>query len=147
MEPRLDYYTASPQAPKGMLMLEAATFGLSIEKPLLELVKIRVSQLNHCGFCTDMHSMQARQRGESERRLFALCVWRDSPFFSPRERAALAWSESMATLPTSSVSDELFAAMRVEFSEQELVDLTMAVSSISAWNRLAVGFRQQPPNS
>jgi len=147
MEPRLDYYTASPQALKGMLMLEAATFGLSIEKPLLELVKIRVSQLNHCGFCTDMHSMQARQRGESERRLFALCVWRDSPFFSPRERAALAWSESMATLPTSSVSDELFAAMRVEFSEQELVDLTMAVSSISAWNRLAVGFRQQPPNS
>jgi len=94
-----------------------------------------------------MHSMAARQRGESERRLFALCVWRDSPFFSPREKAALAWSESMATLPTSSVSDELFAAMRVEFSEQELVDLTMAVSSISAWNRLAVGFAQQPPNS
>jgi AhpD family alkylhydroperoxidase len=146
MEARLDYYTASPQALKGMLMLEAATFGLSIEKPLLELIRIRVSQLNQCGFCTDMHSMAARQRGESERRLFALCVWRDSPFFNPREKSALAWSESVATLPTSRVPDELFAAMRVEFSEQELVDLTMAVSSISAWNRLAVGFRQQPPN-
>ncbi|MFC6338011.1 carboxymuconolactone decarboxylase family protein [Pseudomonas sp. CCM 7891] len=147
MEPRLDYYTASPQALKGMLMLEATTFGLSIEKPLLELIKIRVSQLNHCGFCTDMHSMAARQRGESERRLFALCVWRDSPFFTAREKAALAWSESVATLPTSSLSDEFYAATRLEFSEEELVDLTMAVSSISGWNRLAVSFRQQPPNN
>lgn len=147
MEPRLDYYTASPLALKGMLMLEATLFELSIEKPLLELVKIRVSQLNHCGFCTDMHSMAARQRGETKRRLFALCVWRDSPFFSAREKAALAWSESVATLPTSSISDELFTAVRVEFSEQELVDLTMAVSSISGWNRLAVSFRQQPPNA
>lgn len=147
MESRLDYYTASPQALKGMLMLEASTFGLSIEKPLLELIKIRVSQLNHCGFCTDMHSMAAHQRGESQRRLFALCVWRDSPLFTARERAALAWSESVATLPTSTVSDELFAAVRVEFGEQELVDLTMAVSSISGWNRLAVSFRQQPPNA
>ncbi|QJI28786.1 carboxymuconolactone decarboxylase family protein [Pseudomonas sp. ADAK18] len=146
MEARLDYYTASPQALKGMLMLEAAIFDSSIETPLLELIKIRVSQLNHCGFCTDMHSMAARQRGESERRLFAVCVWRDSPFFTAREKAALAWSESMATLPTSTVPDELYAAVRVEFSEQELVDLTMAVSSISAWNRLAVGFRKQPPN-
>ncbi|MBO0495123.1 carboxymuconolactone decarboxylase family protein [Pseudomonas sp. Marseille-Q1929] len=146
MEPRLDYYTASPQALKAMLMLEANTFGLSIEQPLLELIKIRVSQLNHCGFCTDMHSMAARHRGETERRLFALCVWRDSPFFTAREKAALAWSESVATLPTSLVSDELFASVRVEFSEEELVDLTMAVSSISGWNRLAVSFRQQPPN-
>ena len=147
MEPRLDYYTASPQALKAMLMLEANTFGLSIEQPLLELIKIRVSQLNHCGFCTDMHSMVARQRGETERRLFALCVWRDSPFFTAREKAALAWSESVAVLPTSQVSDELFADVRVEFSEEELVDLTMAVSSISGWNRLAVSFRQQPPNA
>lgn len=146
MEPRLDYYTASPQALKGMLMLEATTFGLSIENPLLELIKIRVSQLNHCAFCTDMHSMAAHQRGESARRLLALCVWRDSPLFTAREQAALAWSESVATLPTSTVSDELYAAVRLEFSEQELVDLTMAVSSISGWNRLAVSFRQQPPN-
>ena len=114
---------------------------------MLELIKIRVSQLNHCGFCTDMHSMAARQRGETERRLFALCVWRDSPFFNAREKAALAWSESVAVLPTSQVSDELFADVRVEFSEEELVDLTMAVSSISGWNRLAVSFRQQPPNA
>ena len=147
MEPRLDYYTASPQALKAMLMLEANTFGLSIEKPLLELIKIRVSQLNHCGFCTDMHSMAARQRGETERRLFAVCVWRDSPLFTAREKAALAWCESVATLPSASVSDALFAAVRIEFSEQELVDLTMAVSSISGWNRLAVSFRQQLPNA
>ena len=143
---RLNYYTASPQALKGMMMLEASIFDLSIEKPLLELIKIRVSQLNRCGFCTDMHSTAARQHGESERRLFALCVWQDSPFFTLREKAAMAWSESIALLPSSNVPDELYASMREVLSEQELVDLTMAVSAISGWNRLAVSFRKQPPN-
>jgi len=144
MEPRLDYYTASPQALKGILMLEAATFGLSIEKPLLELIRIRVSQLNQCSFCTDMHAVEARRQGETERRLYAISVWRDSPFFNAREKAALAWSESVTLLPASNVPDELYTALRAEFSEREMVDLTVAVATINCWNRLAVGFRQQP---
>jgi AhpD family alkylhydroperoxidase len=144
MEPRLDYYTASPQALKGILMLEAATFGLSIEKPLLELIKIRVSQLNQCSFCTDMHAVEARRQGETERRLYAISVWRDSPFFNAREKAALAWSESVTLLPSSNVPDELYTSLRAEFSEREMVDLTVAVATINCWNRLAVGFRQQP---
>src|SRR5207253_7831731 len=144
MEPRLDYYTASTQALKGILMLEAATFGLSIEKPLLELIRIRVSQLNQCSFCTDMHAVEARRQGETERRLYAISVWRDSPFFNAREKAALAWSESVTLLPASNVPDELYTALRAEFSEREMVDLTVAVATINCWNRLAVGFRQQP---
>lgn len=144
MEPRLDYYTASPEALKGLLLLEAQSFELSIEKPLLELVKIRVSQLNHCAFCCDMHAVQARQNGEDERRLYALCVWRDSGLFSPREKAALAWSEAVTRLPEGAVPDSLFQAARGEFSERELVDLTVAVAAINCWNRLAVAFGQQP---
>ncbi|SDZ62661.1 alkylhydroperoxidase AhpD family core domain-containing protein [Pseudomonas sp. NFIX28] len=144
MEPRLDYYSASPEAIKGLLMFEAHNYGLSIEQPLLELIKIRVSQLNQCAFCTDLHAVQARQRGESERRLHALSVWRDSGWFSPRERSALAWSESVTLLPDSVVPDELFQAARAEFSERELVDLTVVVAAINCWNRLAVAFRQQP---
>ncbi|AZD15670.1 carboxymuconolactone decarboxylase family protein [Pseudomonas chlororaphis] len=144
MEPRLDYYSASPEALKGLLMLEAQSFDLSIEKPLLELIKIRVSQLNHCAFCADMHAVQARQNGESERRLYALGVWRDSALFSSRERSALAWSESVTLLSESAVPDALFQAVRGQFSERELVDLTVAVAAINCWNRLAVAFRQQP---
>lgn len=145
MEPRLDYYTASPQALKGMLMLEATLFDLSVEKPLLELVKIRVSQVNHCAFCTDMHGQAALSRGETPRRLLALCVWQESPLFSARERAALAWSDAITTLATSDVPDAVYQVLRREFTEQEAVDLTMAVSTISGWNRLAVAFRQRPP--
>ena len=121
MEPRLDYYTASPQALKAMLMLEANTFGLSIEQPLLELIKIRVSQLNHCGFCTDMHSVDARRAGESDRRLYAIAVWRDSNFFNPRERAALAWAEAVTLLAESRVPDEVYEQAREQFNEGELV--------------------------
>lgn len=98
MQPRLDYYTASPQALKGMMVLEATLFELAIDRPLLDLIRIRVSQLNHCGFCSDMHAMAALARGESTRRLLALCVWRDSPLFTRREQLALAWSEATALL-------------------------------------------------
>lgn len=144
MEPRLDYYTASPEALKAILALEAATFDLSIEKPLLELVKLRVSQLNNCAFCADMHALEARRNGESERRLYAVAVWRDSPFFSPRERAALAWTESVTLLSQSNVPDDVYAQLREEFDEREAVDLTVAIAAINCWNRLAVSFRQAP---
>lgn len=144
MEPRLDYYTASPEALKAILALEAATFDLSIEKPLLELVKLRVSQVNNCAFCADMHALEARRNGESERRLYAVAVWRDSPFFTPRERAALAWTESVTLLSQSNVPDDVYAQLREEFDEREAVDLTVAIAAINCWNRLAVSFRQAP---
>lgn len=144
MEPRLDYYTASPDALKAILALEAASFDLSIEKPLLELVKLRVSQINNCAFCADMHALDARRNGESERRLYAVAVWRDSPFFTPRERAALAWTESVTLLSQSNVPDDVYAQLREEFDEREAVDLTVAIAAINCWNRLAVSFRQAP---
>lgn len=144
MEPRLDYYTVSPDALKAILALEASSFDLSIEKPLLELVKLRVSQLNNCAFCADMHALEARRNGESERRLFAVAVWRDSPFFTSRERAALAWSESVTLLSQSNVPDDVYAQLREEFDEREAVDLTVAIAAINCWNRLAVSFRQVP---
>ncbi|MCQ6254933.1 carboxymuconolactone decarboxylase family protein [Pseudomonas sp. Q11] len=144
MSQRLDYYSASPRAMKAMIGLEALSSRLSIEPGLLNLVKIRASQLNGCAFCTDMHSVDARRLGESERRLFAVAVWRDSGFFTPRERAALAWTEAVTLLAESQVPDEVFALARAVFSEEELVDLTLAISTINSWNRLAVSFRQSP---
>lgn len=145
MEPRLDYYTASPEALKAVLALEAAIFALSVEKPLLELVRLRVSQVNNCAFCADMHAMEARRAGEAERRLFAISVWRESPFFTPRERAALDWCEAVTLLSESKVPEAVFQHAREQFNERELVDLTVAIGAINCWNRLAVSFRQLPP--
>jgi AhpD family alkylhydroperoxidase len=138
MSPRLDYYNASPKAMKAMIAMEALTANLSIEQPLLQLIRIRASQLNGCAFCT------ARRAGESDRRLYAIAVWRDSNFFNPRERAALAWAEAVTLLADSRVPDEVYLQAREQFSEGELVDLTMAVTTINSWNRLAVSFRQTP---
>ncbi|MGE8485131.1 MAG: carboxymuconolactone decarboxylase family protein [Pseudomonas sp.] len=144
MTVRLDYYSASPTAMKAMIAMEALTRDLSIEPALLNLIKIRASQLNGCAFCTDMHSVDARRIGETDRRLYAIVVWRDSGFFSPRERAALAWTEAVTLLAQSHVPDDVYALAREQFGEGELVDLTMAVSTINSWNRLAVSFRQTP---
>lgn len=144
MSQRLDYYNASPGAMKAMIGLEALTSRLSIEPALLHLIKIRASQLNGCAFCTDMHSVDARRLGETERRLYAVAVWRDSGFFTPRERAALAWTEAVTLLAESQVPDDVYAQARALFSEEELVDLTLGVSTINSWNRLAVSFRQSP---
>ena len=144
MPPRLDYYSASPKAMKAMIALEALTSSLSIEAPLLHLIKIRASQLNGCAFCTDMHSVEARRAGETDRRLYAIAVWRDSGFFNLRERAALAWTDAVTLLAESHVPDDVYEQARTQFNEGELVDLTMAVSTISSWNRLAVSFRQVP---
>lgn len=144
MTVRLDYYSASPKAMKAMIAMEALTRDLSIEPALLNLIKIRASQLNGCAFCTDMHSVDARRIGETDRRLYAIVVWRDSGFFSPRERAALAWTEAVTLLAQSHVPDDVYALAREQFGEGELVDLTMAVSAINSWNRLAVSFRQTP---
>ena len=144
MTPRLDFYTASPDALKAMLALDAAVRKLPVEKPLIELVKLRASQLNGCAFCVDLHSTDARKRGETERRLYAVAVWRESPFFTPRERAALAWTEALTRLSETHAPDEDYAQLAEEFSERERVDLTLAISTINSWNRLAVGFRKIP---
>ncbi|MBD2836272.1 carboxymuconolactone decarboxylase family protein [Pseudomonas sp. JM0905a] len=144
MTPRLDFYAASPDALKAMLALDAAVSKLPLEKPLIELVKLRASQLNGCAFCVDLHSTDARKRGETERRLYAVAVWRESPFFTPRERAALAWTEALTRLSETHAPDEDYAQLAEAFSERERVDLTLAISTINSWNRLAVGFRKIP---
>ncbi len=144
MLPRLDYYAASPDALKAMLALEAAVSKLPLEKPLLELVRLRASQINGCAFCVDLHSHDARKRGETERRLYSVAVWRESPFFSPRERAALAWTESLTRLAETHAPDADYAELEAHFNERERVDLTLAINSINSWNRLAVGFRKVP---
>lgn len=144
MNPRLDYYSASPKAMKAMIAMEALTSNLSIEPALLHLIKIRASQLNGCAFCTDMHSVDARRLGETDRRLYSIVVWRDSNSFNPRERAALAWAEAVTLLAETRVPDAVYAEAREQFSESEMVDLTLAVTTINSWNRLAVSFRQTP---
>ena len=144
MQPRLDFLKVSPDALKAMLGLETCIARGSIERPLIELVKMRASQINGCAYCLDMHSKDARAAGESEQRLYTLDAWRETPFFSPRERAALAWTETLTRVAETHVPDAAYEAARTEFSEQELVDLTLAIVTINAWNRIAIGFRAVP---
>ncbi len=115
-----------------------------IEESLLDLIKMRSSQINGCAFCIDMHSKDARIHGETEQRLYALNAWRETPFFTDSERAALAWTESVTLVHESHVPDEVYEFVRKHFSEKELVDLTLAVVTINGWNRLAVSFRSVP---
>jgi len=144
MQPRVDFYTASPDALKAMLALESAVSKLPLEKSLLELVKLRSSQINGCAFCIDMHTTDARKLGETERRLYCLSAWRETSFFTPRERAAMAWTEALTELSRTHASDEDYALLSAEFSPKEMVDLTLAINTINSWNRLAVGFRKLP---
>ena len=142
---RLDFYKASPAAMKPLLALSAAVADLGLEESLLELVKTRASQINGCAFCLDMHTADARRKGESERRLHALPAWRETPFFTPRERAALAWTEAVTLVAETHVPAADHEALCAEFSEKERVDLTLAICTINSWNRLAVAFRKMPP--
>jgi AhpD family alkylhydroperoxidase len=144
MQPRADFYTASPDAMKAMMALENAVSKLSLEKSLLELVKLRSSQINGCAFCIDMHTADAIKDGETPRRLFAVTAWREAPFFSERERAALLWTESLTQLSLTHAPDEDYEVVAAQFSPKELVDLTVAINTIIGWNRLAVGFRNLP---
>ncbi len=115
-----------------------------LEPQLLELVKLRASQINGCAFCIDMHTKDARTRGESEQRLYGVTAWRETPFYNPRERAALAWTEVVTKIGEHQVTDELYAQATEQFTEKELVDLTLAVIAINSWNRLAISFRSPP---
>ncbi len=143
MKERIDYKKVAPEAYKAMLGVEAYVRGCGIEHSLLELVKTRVSQINGCAFCLDMHTKDARAAEETEQRLYVLPAWREAPFYSERERAALAWAEAVTQISTNSIGDDLYAEVRRHFSEKELVDLTLAIVGINGWNRLAVPFRSQ----
>ena len=144
MEPRLDYVKAAPDAYKAMLGLEAAVRRLGIDRTVLELIKIRASQINGCAFCLDMHTRDARKQGETEERIYQLSAWHESPAFTPRERAALGWTDALTLVAETHAPDDVYEEARRHFSEKELVDLTLAVVTINAWNRLAVGFRRMP---
>ncbi|WHS58655.1 carboxymuconolactone decarboxylase family protein [Pseudomonas sp. G2-4] len=144
MQPRIDFYTASPDALKAMLTFETTVSKLGLEKSLLELVKLRSSQINGCAFCIDMHTADARKDGETERRLYAVTAWREAPFFTPRERAALAWTEALTRLSETHAPDADYALLSEHFTPKEMVDLTVAINAINGWNRLAVGFRKMP---
>jgi AhpD family alkylhydroperoxidase len=144
MQPRLDFTKISPQAYQAMAGLESYVRNSGLERPLLELVKLRASQINGCAYCIDMHTKDARAAGESEQRLYALSAWRETPFYTDRERAALAWTEAVTLISDGHAPDEVYEETRRYFSEQELVNLIMAIVAINGWNRLAIGFRAVP---
>ncbi|MBS0437885.1 MAG: carboxymuconolactone decarboxylase family protein [Proteobacteria bacterium] len=143
MTQRLNYYAASPDGFKAMRALQAHVDGCGIEHTLLELVKMRASQINGCAYCLDMHSKDARAAGETEQRLYLLDAWREAPFYSARERAALAWTEALTRIAGNDVPDALYDEARQHFSDRELVDLSLAIIAINGWNRLAIPFRSQ----
>lgn len=144
MGERINYNKAASGAYKAMSGLETYLAGCSIEPSLKELVKMRASQINGCAYCIDMHSQDARAQGETEQRLYALSAWRETPFFSERERAALLWTEKLTLISLDHVPDEVFAEVRPHFTDQELADLTLVITTINAWNRIAISFRMVP---
>lgn len=141
---RIDYTQAAPAAFKAMLALERHVRGSGLEPSLIELVKMRASQINGCAYCLDMHYKDARAAGETEERLNMIAVWRESPLFTERERAALAWTETLTLLPQHGAPDNLYEHALREFGPKDLTNLTMAIITINGWNRLGVGFRLEP---
>jgi len=141
MKTRLAPYKIAPDLMKAMGALEAAVAGSGLEKSMIELVKTRASQINGCAFCVHMHTKDARALGETEERLYVLSAWRESPLYTDRERAALAWTESVTLVSQTNVPDDVYEQVRGSFSDEEIVKLTMLVATINAWNRIAVSFR------
>jgi len=144
MEARLDYTKASPEAFKAMVQLEGVVRRSGIDPKLLELMKIRASQLNGCAYCIDMHTKDARFKGENDQRIYALDAWRETPFFTEKERAALAWTEALTNIQAGHAPDAIYDELSRNFSEGEIVNLTLAITTINAWNRIAIGFRLVP---
>ena len=141
MRSPVDYKRSWPEGYRAMSALNQAVQSSGLEHPLLELVKIRASQLNACAYCLDMHTLDARAAGETEQRLNLLAAWREAPVYSPRERAALAWTEALTLVAETHAPDDVYEEARRHFSEEELVKLTWAVVLINGWNRIAVAFR------
>lgn len=144
MEPRIHYTKFAQPAMKAMLDLEKYLAGSSIEHSLLHLIKMRASQINGCAYCLDMHSKDLRAQGETEQRIYALNAWEETPFFTPRERAALAWTEAVTNVSQTHAPDALYEETRKHFTEKEFVDLTYAIAAINSWNRLAISMRAVP---
>jgi AhpD family alkylhydroperoxidase len=143
MEQRINAREKGQGALKAMSGLSAYLAKSSIEKNLLQLIEYRVSQINGCAYCLDMHSKDLRHGGESEQRIYTIAAWRETPFFSTRERAALAWAESMTLLNEGRVPDEVYEEVRKEFSEEEVIDLTLAAAAINSWNRINIALRTE----
>ena len=139
---RLDYGTTLPEATQAMIGLEEVVESSTLEPKLRELVKLRASQINGCAYCVDMHTKDAVAIGEDEQRLHLVAVWREAPVFTPRERAALAWTDALTRLPETGAPDDAYEAVAREFNPAEQVALTLAIVTINGWNRLAVGFRK-----
>lgn len=144
MKQRINYGEVAPDAMKAMAGLEKYVASSGLERPLYELVKTRASQLNGCAYCLDMHTKDARKAGETEQRLYVLSAWRETPFYTDRERAALEWTEALTVISENDVPDALYENVRKFFDEKEMVALTMAIIAINGWNRLAISFRTVP---
>ncbi len=144
MAARLNQAITGSKAYRAMSQLEYAVRNCGLESSLIELVKIRASQINGCAYCIDMHTKDARAAGESEQRIYLLSAWRESPFYSERERAALEWAESLTLIADNHVPDDIYQRVASHFTEEELANLTLAVVTINAWNRFAISFRSEP---
>jgi len=144
MEPRIDFTRLSPGGYKAMLGLEHYLSNSTVDEKLLHLVKLRVSQINGCAFCLDMHWKDLKVEGETDQRMYSLDAWRETSYYTDRERAALAWAEAVTNISDGHAPDELFEEARQYFSEQELADLTLAVTAINGWNRISIAFRVAP---
>ncbi len=145
MTPRLHWAKVSPAAYKAMTAVESYAAGPGLEHSLIELVKMRASQINGCAYCLHMHATDARKAGESEERLYLLNAWRESPLYTDRERAALAWTEALTLIADTRAPDADYDGLKPHFSEEEIVQLTLLITTINAWNRIAVGFRMVHP--
>jgi len=146
MTPRINAFAASSELMQAFLAFSNQVAGSGLEKPLLELVKIRASQINGCANCLNMHSFEARQAGETEQRLHLLATWHDAPCYTDRERAALAWTEHLTLVADKRAPDDIYAALDAQFSKDEQIKLTMMINVINGWNRLAVGFALFEPS-
>ena len=145
MKPRINFQQAAPDTIKAFIALEAQIQSSGLEQSLIELVKTRASQINGCAYCINMHTQDARKRGETEQRLYLLDAWREEPAYTDRERAALAWTEAVTLISETHAPDAVYSEVRAHFNEAETVNLTMLVATINAWNRLAIALRATPP--
>ena len=145
MKPRMNYFQTAPETVNALLALEKQVTSSGLEQSLIELVKIRASQINGCAYCIHMHTQDARKHGETEQRLYLLNAWREAPVYTERERAALAWTEAVTLISETHAPDDVYEQVRAQFSEAETVNLTMLIATINAWNRLAISFRAMPP--
>ncbi|QAA81253.1 carboxymuconolactone decarboxylase family protein [Aequorivita sp. H23M31] len=143
---RLSYSKIAPESLKGLLEMEKYVAGSGLDMTIFELVKTRASQINGCAYCIDMHTKDARSQGETEQRLYGLSAWRETPFYSEKERAALEWTEALTLISENEVSDSLYEKVNKHFDDKMMIALTMAIVAINGWNRLAISFRNEVGN-